>query len=69
LKWIEKYGSTGLIFIAALPYGGGALTGSIVAVSIKMDKKKAFVLITIGCIIGSMLYYLGFAGILTLFHI
>jgi len=64
---LEKYGSAGLIFIAALPYGGGALTGSIVAVSIKMAKPKAFVLITIGCIIGSFLYYLGFLGIMSIF--
>jgi uncharacterized membrane protein len=64
---LEKYGSAGLIFIAALPYGGGALTGSIVAVSMKMNKKKAFVLIITGCIIGSLIYYLGFTGILSFF--
>jgi uncharacterized membrane protein len=66
-EWLEKNGSAGLIFIAALPYGGGALTGSIVAVSIKMNKKKAFFLIIIGCIISSFLYYLGFTGLLFFF--
>lgn len=67
-EWLKTHGSAGLIVIAALPYGGGALTGSIVAVSIKMRKYKAFVLITIGCIIGSFIYYLGFAGILSFFN-
>lgn len=61
---IKKHGEWGLVFIAALPYGGGALTGSIAAVSMKLEKKRAFLFIIIGCIIGSIIFYLGFTGIL-----
>ena len=63
---LKKYGNLGLIIVAALPYGGGALSGSILAFSMKLDKKRAFLFITIGCIIGSILFYLGFAGIISL---
>ncbi len=63
---LKKYGNLGLIIVAALPYGGGALSGSILAYSMKLDKKRAFLFITIGCIIGSILFYLGFAGIVSL---
>lgn len=66
LNKIKKWGNAGLVAVAALPYGGGALTGSLVAVSAKMDKKKAFLLIIAGCIIGSVLFYLGFAGLTSL---
>lgn len=68
-RWqkFKKYGHWGLFFISALPYAGGALTGSIVATSLKMDKKKAFVLIILGTIVSTALYYLGFAGILSIF--
>jgi hypothetical protein len=55
-----------VVAIAALPYGGGSLTGSIFAISLKLPKKKAFVLIIVGCIIGSMIFYLVFAGIISL---
>ncbi|MCP5107988.1 MAG: small multi-drug export protein [bacterium] len=64
---LEKWGAPGLIAVAALPYGGGALTGSLLAMSIKMDKKKAFCAVAAGCIIGSVIFYLGFTGILSLF--
>jgi uncharacterized membrane protein len=63
---LKKYGPLGLVIVAALPYGGGALTGSIVAFSMKLDKKRSFLFITLGCIIGSILFYLGFAGVLAL---
>jgi len=61
-KWKE----VSVVIIAALPYGGGALSGSIMAYSMKMKKKKAFLLIFLGCIIGSILFYLGFYGIIEL---
>jgi uncharacterized membrane protein len=62
-KYLKKFGKSGLLIISALPYGGGALTGTIVATSIKMDKFKAFILITIGCIIGTTIFYMIFSGI------
>jgi len=67
--WLKfkKYKGLGIIAVAALPYGGGALTGSILAVSMKMQKKRAFLFITFGCIIGSILFYLGFIGIISIF--
>ena len=64
---LKKYRGLGLIAVAALPYGGGALTGSILAFSMKMEKKRAFLYITFGCTIGAILFYLGFAGILSFF--
>jgi uncharacterized membrane protein len=66
-KWwtkIKKWGTPGLVAVAALPYGGGALTSSILAVSANMNKKPAFFLIVAGCIIGSMIFYLGFSSML-----
>ena len=64
---IKKWRGLGIIIIAALPYGGGALTGSILASSLKMEKKQAFFFITIGCIIGAILFYLAFTGIIAAF--
>ena len=64
---VKKWGGPGIIIIAALPYGGGALTGSILASSMKMEKKRAFLFITIGCIIGAILFYLACTGILAVF--
>jgi uncharacterized membrane protein len=61
---VKKWGGLGIIIIAALPYGGGALTGSILASSMKMEKKQAFLFITIGCIIGAIIFYLAFAGVM-----
>lgn len=66
LSRLKKYQAVAVIAIAGLPYGGGALTGSIFSISLKLSKKKAFLFIMIGCIIGSMLFYLAFAGIMTL---
>jgi uncharacterized membrane protein len=64
---VKKWGGLGIIIIAALPYGGGALTGSILASSMKMEKKQAFLFITIGCIIGAIIFYLACIGILAVF--
>ena len=65
---IKKYGAPGLILVAALPYGGGALTGSILAFSLKIEKKRAFLFIIIGCIIGTILFHLGFLGLVAMFR-
>ncbi len=61
---ITKWKEVAVVIIAALPYGGGALSGCIIAYSMKMKKRKAFFLIILGCIIGSTLFYLGFYGII-----
>lgn len=62
-KKLKQWGAPGIIVVAALPYGGGALTGSILAMSVRMEKKRAFCLIVSGCIIGAILFYFGFTGI------
>lgn len=66
---LKKHGKFGLLVVAAFPYGGGALSGSILALSMKMDKKTAFLYIMTGCAIGTILYYLGFTGIVSLLKI
>ncbi len=60
---VKKYGGWGLVAVAALPYGGGSLTGSILAVSIKMNKWPAFFYVITGCIIGTVIFSLGAATI------
>lgn len=65
---METWGVPGLIAISALPYGGGALTGSILAVSVNLHKTRAYWSIVIGCIIGSLLFCLGFGGIMSTFE-
>lgn len=62
---LKKMGKIGVLLISAIPYGGGALSGSILATSLKMKKAEAFALIMLGCIVGTGLYYLGFAGIIS----
>lgn len=59
---LKRHGDWGLLAIAALPYGGGALTGSIVATSMGMEKKKAFFVIITGCILGTAIFCAFFAG-------
>lgn len=66
---LKKHGKFGLLVVAALPYGGGALSGSILALSMKIDKKTAFLYIITGCAIGTILYYLGFTGIVSILKI
>ena len=63
-KKLLKWGNLGLFFIAALPYAGGAISGSIVAYSLGMKKKKAFFIIIAGCLLGAAIFYLSFSGIL-----
>jgi uncharacterized membrane protein len=62
---LRKFGVKGLFLVSALPYAGGALSGSLLAISLKIDKKQAFVIIILGCICSTALYYLIFTGILS----
>ena len=68
-KWekFKKLGNLGIFLISAIPYGGGALSGSIFAAYLKVSKMKAFLLIIPGCILSTCLYYLGFAGLVNIF--
>ncbi|MFQ6081956.1 MAG: small multi-drug export protein [Candidatus Aminicenantia bacterium] len=69
LEKFKKIGGVGVLLISALPYAGGALSGSILATSMRMEKKKAFGIITMGCVIGTCIYYLGFTGIIEILNI
>jgi uncharacterized membrane protein len=60
----RKLGVWGVFLVAALPYGGGALSGSILAVALRLEKKKSFFVIVLGCMIGTLFFYLAFKGIL-----
>jgi uncharacterized membrane protein len=68
IKWekLKKIGPLGLFLVSALPYAGGALSGSIMAASLKMKKTKAFFIILSGCIISTCLYYLASAGVISI---
>lgn len=63
LKTLKQWGALGIMVVAALPYGGGALTGSMLAMSVRMEKGRAFCFIVAGCILGAVLFYFGFTGI------
>lgn len=65
-KKFQKIGNTGVLLISALPYAGGALSGSILAISLKIERRKAVLLIITGCIIGTCFYYLCFSGIISI---
>jgi len=65
----KRWGSFGLFFVAALPYAGGALTGSILSYSMGIKKKKAFFIIVGGCTLGAAIFYLSFSGILLLVNV
>ncbi len=64
LEKFKKYGDWGVLLISALPFAGGALSGSILAVSLEYKKLKAFFLILSGCMIGTLLYFVGISGIM-----
>ncbi|MCI0470190.1 MAG: small multi-drug export protein [Candidatus Aminicenantes bacterium] len=66
LQRLKKNKAAAIILITAFPYGGGVLTGSIFAFAMKIPIKKSFFLIIIGSIICSLIFHLGFAGILAL---
>lgn len=53
-----------LVLVSALPFGGGALTGSLLATSFLRQGTTAVVPIMTGCAVGTGLYLLGFCGIL-----
>lgn len=72
-KWYQKFGGWGLLgifLISSLPQGGGALTGSILAIGIQAKKTPAIIAISLGCIISDFLFYAAFRGLLNLpfFH-
>lgn len=64
----RRIGSLGVFLIASLPWAGGALSGSILAVSLKVPKKRAFGAIMAGCVMGTAIFLVSFAGITKIFN-
>ena len=53
---IDKYGYLGLILFVGIPLPGtGAWTGSLVAIMLNLNKKKAFICIIIGVLMASVI--------------
>jgi len=65
---IEKYGFWGLVLFVGIPLPGtGAWTGTLVAVILGMDKKKAFLAALLGVIMASIIMMLISFGFLQIF--
>ena len=65
-RFLREYGTWGLFIISAFPYAGGALSGSLLAVSLNIERRLAFGIIMLGCVCSTTLYYFLFAGIIDL---
>lgn len=65
---IENKEFLGLILFVAIPLPGtGAWTGALIASLLKTNKKKAFIAITIGILIASMIMTIGSYGLVSIF--
>jgi len=68
-KWVERFGSVGLLLLVAIPLPGtGAWTGYLVAVALGIPKKRALGLISLGVVIAGTLILLAGLSIIPLFH-
>lgn len=66
-KTIDKFGFLGLLIFVAIPLPGtGAYSGALIAEIFGMNKIKAFISITIGVIIASLIVTLAILGIIPL---
>ena len=60
---LNKYGIIGLLLFVAVPLPiTGAWTGTFIAEILKLNRRKSFIVISIGVIIAAILIYLGFGG-------
>ncbi|MBD3263335.1 hypothetical protein GF374_03070 [Candidatus Woesearchaeota archaeon] len=60
---LNKYGILGLLIFIAIPLPvTGAWTGTFVAEILKLNRKKSFIVISIGVIIAALLVFFGFNG-------
>lgn len=65
---IDNYGMVALMLFVAIPLPGtGAWTGALIAWLLKLNRKKAFLAITIGVIIAGLIVTLAFTGLVALF--
>lgn len=60
-QYISKYRYSAMVFISAIPYGGGSLSGSFLALSTGSPKFKSFLLILSGCVLGTLVYHAVFS--------
>lgn len=63
--WLQRLDShrfMAMLIIAAIPYGGGALSGSLFALSTSSPRFKSFLFILTGCFLGTMLYHALFSS-------
>ena len=64
---LNKYGIIGLLLFVAVPLPiTGAWTGTFIAEILKLNRRKSFIVISIGVIIAAILIYLGFGGTMLL---
>ncbi|MCX6741939.1 MAG: small multi-drug export protein [Candidatus Pacearchaeota archaeon] len=69
-KRIDDYGMVALMLFVAVPLPGtGAWTGALLAWLLKLNRKKAFLAITLGVIIAGLIVTLAFTGLIALFKI
>ncbi|MBR3161147.1 MAG: small multi-drug export protein [Bacilli bacterium] len=62
---IDKYGYLGLVLFVGIPLPGtGAWTGSLVAIMLRLNKKKTFICIIIGVLLASIIMSIVSYGIL-----
>lgn len=66
---LNKYGIFGLLIFVAAPLPvTGAWTGTFIAEILKLNRKKSFIVISIGVLIAAMLVFLGFGGTMLLIN-
>ena len=67
-RWIERWGSLGLLLLVAIPLPGtGAWTGTIAARLLGIDNKKALPWIVLGVLIAGILVLFASLGVIHLF--
>ena len=68
LKKARSLGEWGIVFIPSLPFlGGGIWSGVLLAHLLKVKKKKSYLLLACGSMIGCVFLVLGFGGVKALF--
>lgn len=68
MLWAKKWGKIGTIILAAMPIqGGGMWSGVLLAHALNLERWQAYVLLTIGSVIGCTLMAFGTSGIMSLF--
>ncbi|OIO02817.1 hypothetical protein COY52_11930 [Candidatus Desantisbacteria bacterium CG_4_10_14_0_8_um_filter_48_22] len=68
LKFAERLGAFGVVFVAAMPaFGGGMWTSILMAYFLKIDRRKSVLLLALGSLIGCLIVVFGFDGLIHLF--